>query len=196
MFDKFVPFAQGRGIENWNEVNATALTAYAGWLDRHGWAYATQYLELTSLKQVNNWLIEQKKLPTNLRIVLPMRKPDETDTYCWRAEEVTAMVEHCRADSGLQWMADILVALACTGLARHNGRLTILLDIDELLDPAKLESVNQVACDLAQLGSYGSRSTAGQAWRSFRSGVAALRERPQFEPSKDRAQTGFPYWRD
>jgi purine-binding chemotaxis protein CheW len=27
------------------------------------------------------------------------------------------------------------------GFARHNGRLTILLDIDELLDPAKLDKV-------------------------------------------------------
>lgn len=27
------------------------------------------------------------------------------------------------------------------GFARHNGRLTILLDIDELLDPAKLDQV-------------------------------------------------------
>lgn len=27
------------------------------------------------------------------------------------------------------------------GFARHNGRLTILLDIDELLDPAKLDTV-------------------------------------------------------
>ncbi len=38
------------------------------------------------------------------------------------------------------------------GFARHNGRLLILLDIDELLDPAKLELVNQAACDLAQVG--------------------------------------------
>jgi purine-binding chemotaxis protein CheW len=31
------------------------------------------------------------------------------------------------------------------GFARQNGRLLILLDIDELLDPRKLDQVNQAA---------------------------------------------------
>jgi chemotaxis signal transduction protein len=31
------------------------------------------------------------------------------------------------------------------GFARQKGRLTILLDIDELLDPRKLDQVNQAA---------------------------------------------------
>ena len=39
------------------------------------------------------------------------------------------------------------------GFARHNGRLMILLDIDELLDPQKLEQVNQAASDLSKLTS-------------------------------------------
>jgi purine-binding chemotaxis protein CheW len=37
------------------------------------------------------------------------------------------------------------------GFARHNGRLMILLDIDELLDPTKLDQVQQAARHLAQL---------------------------------------------
>jgi len=39
------------------------------------------------------------------------------------------------------------------GFARQNGRLMILLDIDELLDPRKLEQVNQAALpDLPRQG--------------------------------------------
>jgi purine-binding chemotaxis protein CheW len=34
------------------------------------------------------------------------------------------------------------------GFARHNGRLMILLDIDELLDPGKLDQVSQAAGEL------------------------------------------------
>lgn len=39
-----------------------------------------------------------------------------------------------------------------SGFARHNGRLMILLDIDELLDPAKLEQVNHAAAH--ELGKF------------------------------------------
>lgn len=38
------------------------------------------------------------------------------------------------------------------GFARQNGRLTILLEIDELLDPAKLERVNLAALNEASQG--------------------------------------------
>jgi membrane-bound lytic murein transglycosylase B len=40
--------------------SVTALTSYAGCLDHHGWAYATQYLQPTALRQVNKWLIAEQ----------------------------------------------------------------------------------------------------------------------------------------
>lgn len=45
-----------------------------------------------------------------------MTKPEGTSTYCYTRPEVAAIVEHCRADPTLRWLADVVVGLACTGL--------------------------------------------------------------------------------
>jgi hypothetical protein len=53
VFDKFEPFARHKGITAWNQVTHRTLEAYAAYLDDNGYAYATEYLEPTTLKQVN-----------------------------------------------------------------------------------------------------------------------------------------------
>jgi hypothetical protein len=63
VFDKFVPFARGEGITTWNGVSAALLQGYAAWLDDEGYAYRTEYLELTCLKQAIRWLVENGHLP-------------------------------------------------------------------------------------------------------------------------------------
>jgi integrase len=45
-----------------------------------------------------------------------MVKPEDTDTYCYRPEEVQAMLERCRSNPSLLWLADVIVALAYTGM--------------------------------------------------------------------------------
>ena len=116
VFDKFEKFAQGEGVAVWNQVSRRILEAYAAHLDDEGYAYATEYLELTTLKQVVKWLIDEGHLPASCRIHLPLEKPQGTTTYCWRAEEVHAMVRHCRMHAELDWLGDVFTALACTGL--------------------------------------------------------------------------------
>ena len=116
VFDKFEAFTQREGIGSWNFVNRQTLEAYAAYLDDEGYAYATEYLELTTLKQMVKWLITEGHLPTSCVIRLRLAKPQGTTTYCWREEEVRAMVQHCRQHADLSWLGDVLTALACTGL--------------------------------------------------------------------------------
>jgi len=116
VFDKFERFALEEGITAWDQVSRRTLESYAAHLDDEGYAYATEYLELTTLKQVVKWLVEAEHLSSSCLVRLPLSKPQGTTTYCWRTEEVKAMVHLCRDNAHLDWLGGVLVALACTGL--------------------------------------------------------------------------------
>lgn len=117
VFGKFIPFAHGRGIAAWNTVNRQSLEAYAAWLDGEGYAFATEYLELNTLKQAVKWLTENDHLPVECRITgLKMPKPAGGATYCWTVEEVAAIVACCREQAELNWLGEVVIALASTGL--------------------------------------------------------------------------------
>ncbi|MHB9049816.1 MAG: tyrosine-type recombinase/integrase, partial [Pirellulales bacterium] len=117
VFKKFIEFAQGKKIEYWNHVRKDLLTKYSTWLDKEmKRAYRTQYFELTTLKQCLNWLIQERHLPEECRPVYPLRRARGTSRYCWLREEVAAIVEHCRTQPDLNWLGDVMVGLACTGM--------------------------------------------------------------------------------
>jgi integrase len=116
VLDKFEAFARGEGIAAWNQVNGRTLEAYAAYLDDEDYAYATEYLELTTLKQIVKWLVQEGHLPPACAIRLPLAKPRGTTTYCWRTEEVRAMLQLCRRHPELRWLGDVVTALTCTGL--------------------------------------------------------------------------------
>lgn len=116
VFDKFVAYATGKGLTTWDRVTAQVLLGYAAHLEANDYAYRTQYLELTTLKQAILWLAKKKHLVAEGRIELPLDKAQGTDTYCWRPEEVRAMLEHCRGRPELAWLAGVILALAATGL--------------------------------------------------------------------------------
>jgi hypothetical protein len=69
-------------VTTWNRVTNGVLGNYASWLDGEGYAYRTEYLELTTLKQCANWLRKAGHLPDGPAIELSLRKPTGTDTYC------------------------------------------------------------------------------------------------------------------
>ncbi len=116
VFQKFRPFAAESGVLSWNAVSKSLLISYSAWLDGEGYAYATEYLELTTLKQAIKWLVQEGSLPTSALIRMPLDKPTGTDTYCYRPDEVVAIVQHCREHPELNWLGDIVTALACAGL--------------------------------------------------------------------------------
>lgn len=116
VFDKFLPFVKEAGVYHWNFVRSPMLEQYAAWLDGEGYAYRTEFLELTTIKQAINWMITATLLPADCRIEMSLTKPTGTDTYCWRPEEVEAIIRWCRSQPELEWLGDVLTALACTGM--------------------------------------------------------------------------------
>jgi integrase len=116
VFDKFLPFATSSGVTTWNGVTAELLDAYAAHLEGNRYAHKTQSNELVTLKQTVKWLIKRGHLHGMQPIELRIRKAEGERAYCYRSEEVRAMIEHCRATDGLGWLANVIIALACTGL--------------------------------------------------------------------------------
>ncbi len=115
VLDKFSQFAQKNRLSHWNQVNKNALDNYAGWLKNKNYAWATQYLELNTIKQILKFLVEEKQLPQDALFRYALQKPQGTNTYCWQQEEVQAMVEHCSKPE-LQWLRGVIIALSTTGL--------------------------------------------------------------------------------
>jgi integrase len=116
VFGKFLPFAMKRHITEWNQVTKNILSDYGAWLDGESYAYATEYLELTTVKQAVKWLIQEGYLPQSALIRLPVKKPSGTDTYCYRPAEVAAILDYCRQHPALEWLGDIVTGLATTGV--------------------------------------------------------------------------------
>ena len=114
--DKFQRFADEQQIRYWQSVDMRVLNRYATWLDERGYAGRTQYLELTTIKQMVKWLIDCDELPESCRFSYPLHKPHGTDTYCYSDAEVRAMIDHCFANKELVWLGRVIVALVYTGL--------------------------------------------------------------------------------
>jgi integrase len=163
VFQKFRKFAVDNRVISWNAVTKNVLTSYAAWLDGEGYAYATEYLELTTLKQAIKWFVEEGRLPTSALIRYPLDKTTGTDTYCYRPAEVAAIVEFCRKQPELAWLADIVTALACTGL-----RISELAALrwDDLDDDLKMLRIADERHRRRRLGSENRRTKTGRS-RAF-----------------------------
>lgn len=107
-----------------------SFNRYVQWLEDEGYEYATVYLELTTLKQVLKFLVTEKLLPADRLFLYPLQKPCESDTYCWKPDEVQAMLEHCASVDGLQWLGGVLRTLAATGLRIGELRALRWGDVD------------------------------------------------------------------
>jgi integrase len=127
---KFLPFAQAAGVQHWQSVSKKLVASYGARLDDEGYDYATEYLELTTLKQLLKWLHAEKHLPTACRFELRLEKPRGTTTYCYKPAEVEAMVQHCFEDPELGWLGEVIVALATTGLRISELAALRWTDID------------------------------------------------------------------
>ena len=143
VFDKFIAYARVKGLTTWDRVTARTLLDYAADLEAREYAYRTQYLELTTLKQAILWLVKRNHLATDCRIELPLEKARGSDTYCWRAEEVRAMLEHCHERPELAWMTKVILALATTGLRISELSALRWSDID--LDRGMIQLVDETS---------------------------------------------------
>jgi integrase len=116
VLDKFCRFANGEGVQHWHAVSGQLLEAYGAWLDDEGYDSATEYLELTTIKQALKWLVSKGKIPSSCLVTLPLRKPQGTTTYCYTPAEVDAMIAHCAEHQKLAWLGQVITALVMTGL--------------------------------------------------------------------------------
>ncbi|MFT3879707.1 MAG: site-specific integrase [Gemmatales bacterium] len=116
VFDKLIPFLATRGVTTWQQVLSQHLNAYCSWLEDEDYAQRTQYLELTTIKQCLKWLVKEHYLVAEVNVEISLKKPKGSDTYCWTPEQVNAMVTYCTSHQGLRWLANVIIALATTGL--------------------------------------------------------------------------------
>lgn len=128
--DKFSKYCKTKGITHCRQLSKNLLMAYAAWLDGEGYAYATEYLEITTIKQLVNHLIAETYLPSSMKINLAMPKPTETDTYCYRPVEVDAILHHCRTTKECQWLHAPTMTMAYTGMRISELASLRLTDID------------------------------------------------------------------
>jgi len=137
--DKFIDFATGQGVMTWNSVSRRLLIAYAAHLERTEYAPGKFYLpkticdDITTIKQCVRHLVAEGRLSTTSPIDLQLQKPESQRYYCWKTEEVKAMVDLCKDSTDLGWLHDVIVGLACTGM--RIGELASLrwsdLDLDK-----------------------------------------------------------------
>lgn len=116
IFDKFLPWATSNGVSTFNRVDSVVLNRYASYLEKEGYAQKTLLQELTVLKQCIRLLIENGDLVGLKPIVMRLRKPEGRRAYCYTPKEVEAMLERCRQIPRLNWLGDVITALACTGM--------------------------------------------------------------------------------
>lgn len=116
ILEKFVPFATKQNVRFWQQVTKEVLNKYGKWLHDKDYDGATQYMELTTVKQVVKFLVGEGLLPATALITMKLKKPQGTTTYCYSPAEFRAMVEFCRGRDDLGWMGDVVLALGMTGL--------------------------------------------------------------------------------
>jgi integrase len=151
VFDKFIPFATSQGVTVWNGVTADILTAYIACLEEKGYANKTLVNEITTLKQAITWLSKKGHITGMQPIELKLRRADSQPAYCYRPNEVKAMVERCSAMPSLGSLSNVIVALACTGLRiaelaslcwadvdLNNGRLTLTDETGYSVTPGQM----------------------------------------------------------
>lgn len=116
VFRHFKDYCAAKRIGTWNEINAARLNGFGAKLENEDYKPRSVYLEMTTIKQVAKYLVEQKHLPASCAFRCPLTKPSGTDKHCYSVEEVVAILELARSLPGCLWIYRALVGLAYTGL--------------------------------------------------------------------------------
>ncbi|QDU79666.1 site-specific tyrosine recombinase XerC [Polystyrenella longa] len=130
VLDKFQKFAGQNGMAKWAQVTRSVVEKYISWLSAQDYAERTRRFEAETVKRVNKWLIQEALLPNEYLIKLPLMKQQGTTTYCWKPEEIRAMLLYARDAEDLQWLWYVLMMLAQTGARISEACSLQWIDVD------------------------------------------------------------------
>ena len=114
--DAALAFLEEDRAKFWNQVDASLLEKYAKHLEEKGLTPKTIKEKLKLVKQVKNWLIEERHITGCEPVKLKLNRVESERHYCWTTEEVEAMLGYCKTDPRLFQLHDIILCLAATGL--------------------------------------------------------------------------------
>lgn len=129
-FRKFIPFAKSIGVETWNMVTNQTVSEYSCYLVSNNLKSKTIKNELVTLIQCVKWLIESEQLQGTNPITLKLKRAESQSPYCYRSEEVAMMIKHCHDKPQLQWLGNVIVGFACTGLRSNELASLQWTDLD------------------------------------------------------------------
>ncbi|QDT63561.1 tyrosine-type recombinase/integrase [Calycomorphotria hydatis] len=162
VLDKMMNFAAKNKIKYWNQIDRVFIERYAAWLVAEGYARASQYLEVTTIKQILKFLMDENHLPETKLPTVPIRKSHDSNTYCWKPHEVDRIIAHCNTEE-MQWLRVIVIALASTGM--RIGELASLRWSDIVGDYSQIVLKNESTS--SRKGREDLRTTKGHRTRSL-----------------------------
>jgi integrase len=116
MRDKHVKFCAKKRHLNWSAITKKTTNEYGNSLAKNDYADSTIVGEMNMICSVSKWLVEEGHLPETCRFLLKLSKPEGSTTYCYTKKELTRIVNFCYANPKLVWLAQVVTALATSGL--------------------------------------------------------------------------------
>jgi integrase len=127
---KFREWCKSQGVMTFNVIDDRMLERYVSHLENKSNKPKTIANDLFTLKQCIRYLKKEEELLDSPVIKIRPKRFESQKAYCYRDEEVQAMLQHCKAKPALNWLGNIVFVLAHTGL--RIGELCNLMwsDID------------------------------------------------------------------
>lgn len=116
VFNKFEFSYKLHKLLSWDVVDDQFLENYVADLEERGYKRKTIRNEVTTLKQLVRFLIEKSLQAGREPLKLQIKQAESQSAYCWKPEEVAAMVALAAEKPELAWLHNVIVVLANTGL--------------------------------------------------------------------------------
>ncbi len=127
---KHLEFCAAKSYKKWSEMTKKTTKKYGAWLAKKEYADRTIVLELNLICSIVKWLVEEEHLPSSCRFLLKLSKPEGSTTFCYTKQQVARMVKFCDKTSSLVWLAQVITALATSGLRINELAKLRWTDID------------------------------------------------------------------
>jgi len=127
---KFESFATEQRIQYASQITRAVFDQYVEMLEEREFKLSTIVTEMTLVKSLHQFWIDEKKLDTFFAIKYPLNRPTQSLTYCPSPQEVEAILSVCHSEPSLTWLWRIVTVLAYTGLRFGEARDLEWRDID------------------------------------------------------------------